>query len=333
MSHPKTGIRLTERILRHIDLGEAVGVILFGSTAHSKADRLSDIDIAIFWNRNLNVYREVDIDGVRAELLWYPMKPLQELLKDGKLRDRRDTWIKACLWLNILRGGVILHDREGLMEEYREKALRWRWSRRELKLTHGGVEGDLEMAERLLEEGDNLKASLCLRDALNLLTVYRLMSRGDIPSFRPKELYRAAEEMGESYLQTYREAMGLNGETSTEEALNLCAEIHSRFRAWSPTTERAFREVLKATARGNADLALLSARHYALKALMEALERRDRRTRMNYFYSDTHLKLLEKARRFEDEILTRYLRLQSLGRLLKAGELKRMISVISGSYL
>jgi len=331
MSHPS--IRLTERILRHIDLEEAVGVILFGSKAHSKADRLSDVDVAIFWRRNLNVYRGVDIDGVRVELLWYPIRHLQELLESGKLRDRRDTWIKACLWLNILRDGVILHDEEGLMERYRERALRWRWSRRELRLTHGGVEGDLEMAERLLEEGDNLKASLCLRDALNLLTVYRLMSRGDVPSFRPKELYRAAGEMGESYLQIYREAMGLDGGASTEKTLSLCAEIHSRFRAWSPTTERAFREVLKAATRGDVDLALLSARHYALRALMEALERRDKRTRVDYFYSNTHLKLLEKARRFEDEILTGYLRLQSLGGLLGAEKLKKMISVISGSYL
>jgi len=103
---------------------------------------------------------------VEVELLWYPMRQLAETFDEG-IRDRRDTWMKTCFWLNLLREGAIIHDGDGILADYRERAIDWRW-RRELKSTLEAARMDLRMAERLLEEGRNVEAALCLRDALNL---------------------------------------------------------------------------------------------------------------------------------------------------------------------
>ncbi|HDI52914.1 MAG TPA: nucleotidyltransferase domain-containing protein [Candidatus Bathyarchaeota archaeon] len=328
MSHPS--IRLKRKILRHIDLEGVVGVILFGSTARSEADRFSDIDIAIFWNRNLNHYERLNIEGVEVELLWYPIRQLAETFDEG-VRDRRDTWMKTCFWLNLLRGGVIIHDRDGTLADYRERAIDWRWRGRELESTLEVLRMNRRMAERLLEEGRDIEATLCLRDALNLMIVHHLMSRGEIPSYRPKEINRAAAQLG--YPTLYRELMGLIERPKVNEVLNICSRIHSRFRGWSPTVERSFRETLKSAARGDMGLTLLSARHYALRALREALMRRGMEAKLEYFNSESHIRLLERAEGVEDEILNGYLRLQSLGGLPDAEELRNSISIISGSYL
>ena len=330
MSHPS--IRLKRKILRHIDLERVVGVILFGSTARSEADQFSDIDVAIFWNRNLNHYERLNIEGVEVELLWYPMRQLAETFDEG-IRDRRDTWMKTCFWLNLLRGGAIIHDRDEKLADYRERAIDWRWRGRELKSTLEVLRMDQRMAERRLEEGRDIEAALCLRDALNLMVVHHLMSRGEIPSYRPKEINRAAAQLGEGYLTLYRELMGLIERPKVDEVLNICSRIHSRFRGWSPTVERSLRETLKSAARGDMGLTLLSARHYALRALREALTRRGMEVKLEYFNSESHIRLLKRAEGVEDSILNGYLRLQSLGGLLDAEKLRNLISVISGSYL
>jgi len=165
------------------------------------------------------------------------------------------------------------------------------------------------------------------------MVVHHLMSRGEIPSYRPKEINRAAAQLGEGYLTLYRELMGLVERPKVDEVLNICSRIHSRFRGWSPTVERSLRETLKSAARGDVELMLLSARHYALRALREALIRRGREVKLEYFNSESHIRLLKRAEGVEDSILNGYLRLQSLGGLLDDEELRNLISVISGSYL
>ncbi len=319
MSHPS--IRLKRKILRHIDLERVVGVILFGSTARSEADRFSDIDVAIFWDRNLNRYERLNIEGVEVELLWYPIRQLAETFDEG-IRDRGDTWMKTCFWLNLLRGGVIIHDGDGTLADYRERAIDWRWRGRELKSTLEVLRMDLRMAERLLEEGRDIEATLCLRDALNLMIVHHLMSRGEIPSYRPKEINRVAAQLGEGYLTLYRELMGLVERPKVDEVLAICSRIHSRFRRWSPTVERSFRETLKSAAREDVELMLLSARHYALRALREALMRREIEVKLEYFNSESHIRLLERAEGVEDDILNGYLRLQTLGKPLDIERLR-----------
>ncbi len=330
MSHGS--IELALRALRNRHLRGVIGIILFGSAARCGGDELSDIDIAIFWNRELSDYERISVDDVDVELLYHPVRYLREAFSGG-VRGRRDTWMRVCFWLNLLRDGVILRDEGGILNDYRERALKWRWRRGELDKTLRGVEADLRMAERLLNEGRTLRAILCLRDALNLLTVHKMMSRGEVPSYRPKELYRAVRLIGEEYLEIYREAMGLEGEIDVEEIITLCHGINSRFRAWSPTVERALREVFKAAAKGDVEMTLLSARHYALKAMREALERHDMRPKLEYFYSDSHLRLLDEARGVEDGILQRYVGLQGLGGVPSPRMVREKISIISGCHL
>ncbi|HDI53176.1 MAG TPA: hypothetical protein ENF89_03380 [Candidatus Bathyarchaeota archaeon] len=108
-----------------------------------------------------------------------------------------------------------------------------------------------------------------------------------------------------------------------DEVLNICSRIHSRFRGWSPTVERSLRETLKSAARGDMRLTLLSARHYALRALREALMRRGMEAKLEYFNSESHIRLLERAGGVEDEILNGYLRLQTLGKPLDIERVRR----------
>ena len=312
MSKPKTFTRLLKNLSADIvdKLGEkVVGIIVFGSTVENRVDVESDIDIVVVYNNIIPGYEENVIDGREVEILFYPISRLKRVFSKS-IRNRDDTWYRTCFWLNVLRNGRILYDTGGILGEYRLKALKWKWTKKELKHVYNRILENLEIAK----ENASLSifnAVLSVRDATNLLVVYNMLKKNQVPSYRPKEIYSQLEIVGNGFREIFEKVMGLNNlnvERLTE-VLQLVERIYLKQRHWSHKVERAFKEVFKSLNRGNNKLAVLSARHFALLAVNEYIERVVESVKIQYFYSKSHLRALKILQNIDKQLFQTYKRI------------------------
>ena len=170
----------------------AIGAFLFGSAASGDTHEESDIDLAIVYNTvaaDIQVGKEErKIDGMRLEVLRYPIAPFIGTFEDEKLRDKPDTWMWTSLWIECMQNGVILADPTRRLADWKAKAKQWKWRESEIRPAFKQAQDNVAAAKRHLAKHDPFDSLICVREALSCLSAAYVMKHCLIPSFRPKDL-------------------------------------------------------------------------------------------------------------------------------------------------
>ncbi len=289
-------LRLVEEVvgelLQDLNLPDVRGLLVFGSATRGALKQDSDVDVIVFCDGCLDSSGFIDQRGLRIDLLIRSLDEPRRTFEDESLRNRESTWEKVCFWLNAFRRGVILRDPDGVLKRWKDSAAGWAWTSREVALVRDRVLENLELSRGLFERGRLLECVISARDAVNLAAVHALMRRGEVPSYRPKEIYPALPELGRGFEETYRLVTGAEfaSKALVDDLLSELAAILSRKLLWSHSVLRELEEALKSIKKSEIGLALLSSRHFALEAAEEVLSGLDVQVELRRFNAESHLK-------------------------------------------
>jgi len=327
---------LLNECLSRANYDKIYGVIIFGSIIDNKClSGYSDIDIALFHSDELIDHEIFDFNGFNVELFKYPINTLYRVLYDNSIRNKDDTWFKCCFWLKLLRCGLIIYDPDKLLNRLKEKSLKWKWSEMEKDFTRTTIFRNVNLARKLLREGDLINSIIAIRDSLNLILVYKFLKNNLIPSYRPKDLYNHIRmNNDEGFLEFYDYVMGLNNlnEEYITRVFNIIRNVYSIRMFWNHYIDRIFKDVFKSFSIGDFKQFLLCARYLLLRVMEEILLLKGFPFKIKYFNFDSHMVIMNKTSLSNNDLLKYYYELHGVN-LLDKGYISDCIDKIKKEWL
>jgi len=307
-------LAVARRVAESIDHEGLVGVVLFGSLARGCVDEESDVDLAVVIEDGEQGMEEVYVEGIRVEVWKYRVEHFRHTFEDGGYRGRRDSWFLASLWVRLLREGVVLRDPLGLLESWKRQALAWKWTKEEIAAVVRRAEDCLRTAIDAYNEGLVFRGVVAVRDSCYNLAMAWIMSRGGVPSIRPKDIYREVALTG--LRELFREVQGLT-DLSRVRVKELLGELRRLLdEVWKePRGARTeYENAVKSLHRGRLGEAVLNARYSAFYLGLRMARRRGVRVPLRLYDAKYHLKILDELEG-ERRFMALYRELQETMRL------------------
>jgi len=283
--------------------GDVLGVLLFGSVVKNAVSTPNDIDIAVIYDGREILSNTIKASPVKIDALYYPREVIQEILYERNIRNRKDTWFKTTLWLNVLRNSLILYDPYCILSQWKKKASDWKWTSYEIQLAYKNSFESLKESINLYAREKYFESLLAVRDSNYNYIIFRLMKRQMIPSPRPKDLYRLVRRYEQSIRDSFDRVHGLD---DREMKSNLASLISLFTEVWDtydiPKKRGAYSEYinsLESYQKNELDITILNLRYSAFLLLREMLAKERYVTIVPY---DTyqHLRLYEKSKSFKE---------------------------------
>ena len=272
---------------------EVLGVVVFGSYARGTHDNLSDLDLAIITSSREVSYKYFTHQGIDVDAFILPRSFFDELVVELEERVTHTLWITHTLYLKIIREGMILYDPNRILMKWKDTLSNWKWVREDIALAVEYLYDNVELAGKLFEREELLKAIVALRTAADTMITVKTMEASLIPSPRPQDLYYNARRLGLNEL--YRKLQGLD-----EDETN----IRKLLASYKPmvnddSVKRLWKKTCRELARGNNEVALMEARNLVLmeKSITYST------SKPKPYDASSRLKVVEKMSRDEVEFI------------------------------
>jgi len=283
-----------------------VGVLLYGSVASGKIHERSDLDIATIYDASDDAYplrEEKIVEGFKADIWRYPITRFIHTFDDEQYREKASTWVKASIYVELMRSCQILKDPKRRLSEWRASAKNWKWRESEIEPVMKRVIESMRLLRRMVAKRDEFEVLLCLRDIVALLVCIHLMRHDMIPTWMPKDAWNTAiyplKHAGhQELIDLFVSVNGLN-KVDMESFMKLLEELAGMIKQESEskcTESSAHYEDAKAClTKGDAYGAVLSGRIAGQMLGHQILENRGFRLKHHWPDADVHLKMVEQC--------------------------------------
>lgn len=281
-------------VLNIINRKDFVGAILFGSSVRDNVENIGDLDIALIYNAPPSTYPsnlKKNIDDIQVDIRMYPLKYFVDVFESSKCRDSSDTWFKTSLWIELMRNGIIISDKNNVLKKYKYMALKWRWRRSEIDPLICKGCSNLDIAER---EIDVFRKVLALRDATYIYAISYIMSRNLVPSFRPKDIVTKVRLIKNRDLKDiFYRIQGIESldKVDLSRVVNSVDKFISQYNSRGALVE--LRNAKKSLCKDDLESCMLSLRN-SIKYLSYKLIYR--RFNYDFFNASSHLKMIDMLR-------------------------------------
>ena len=300
---------VAEKVSKELAENEnVVGVVLVGSVASGRIHGKSDIDLIVVCNapqKQQPSYQLQEAEGFQLEIHYTSIEHFQHTFDDEQYRDKGSAWFPANFSLQMLREGMILHDPNGKLALWRDRALQWRWRFSEIQPLFVQAKSLLDASKDRLEKGDVFAALVTLRDAFTPFSS-ALMMRLNLPSYwRPKDQSLQIPKLRDKYpelVQLFYEVHGLRNITVAwlENSLGELAILTKRY-SWEQGPQLHIKGAKGCLRKGNVISSVLSARRAAYCLGIEILNKRGDKTPRYMFHAPTQLKVIDQTREQETD--------------------------------
>ncbi|MFW9964603.1 MAG: nucleotidyltransferase domain-containing protein [Candidatus Sifarchaeia archaeon] len=160
------------------------GIFVYGSYVRGTATANSDLDICIVWDadeapvRLMSTHKEVLVD-----MVFMTVKEVEGVF-DGITKDVT----KISEVINRLKNSLVMHDKDGLVNDWQKKAANYVWSEESISQVKKLAMEYLERAKRFVEDDEAPSAIFEMREGIFNLGRVILMVNNNFLILKPAEV-------------------------------------------------------------------------------------------------------------------------------------------------
>jgi predicted nucleotidyltransferase len=207
------------------------GMFVYGSYVKGTVTANSDLDICIVWDgQEAPTPLLAEHKGVRVDMTFLTSADIKNVLEDNIDDDTRIAEV-----ISRLKSAEVVHDKDGTVKEWREKATKYQWPERIINMVKERANKALEGATQYAEQNDPIAAIYEVRRALFELGRTIQMRHNMFTIIRPAEILTEIRLLDPITYQLFLRAFKLKG-MGEEELLQKLGEIE----LWLRTAEERF---------------------------------------------------------------------------------------------
>lgn len=183
------------------------GIFVYGSYVRGTATANSDLDICIVWDadeapvRLMSTHKDVLVD-----MVFMTVKEVEDVF-DGVTEDVT----KISEVINRLRNSLVMHDTDGMVDEWQKKTLNYAWSEQSISQVKSTAIEFLERSRKFVGEDEEPSAIFEMRQGLFNLGRVILMVNNTFLILKPAEVLTEVRMLDPMTYSLFLRAFKLKG--------------------------------------------------------------------------------------------------------------------------